>query len=208
MFQAKEAKELGYYVYAHPDYTKEALPLIVFLPGAGERGDGKGDLPLVLKNGLPVLLGKQTLPPRCVAVIPQCPAGEYWIGDIPRILRFIDEVEAEYGTDRARVALTGISMGGFGTWCTALAAPNRFWRIAPVCGGGMPWAAGTLKMPIRAFHGTADTIVLPSNSIDMIDGVRKGGNTDARLTLYYGVGHDSWTPAYDNALLAFLLGGE
>jgi len=205
---AQKGKELGYYVYAHEDYKKEALPLIVFLHGAGERGDGEKDLDLVLKNGLPKLLGQKDLHPRCVAVFPQCPKGEYWIGDIPRILRFIDEVEQLYGTDASRVALTGISMGGFGTWCTATVAPDRFYRIAPVCGGGMPWAAGVLKMPIRAFHGTADTTVLPSCSIDMIESARAHGNQDARLTLYHGVGHDSWTPAYDLSLLAFLLGED
>jgi predicted peptidase len=207
MFEAVQGKELGYYVYAHEDHQREALPLIVFLHGAGGRGNGKDELSAVLRNGLPVLLTEKGLHPRCVAVFPQCPTGEYWVGDIPRTLRLIDEVEALYGTDPARVALTGLSMGGFGTWYTATVCPQRFWRIAPVCGGGMPWAAAVLTMPIRAFHGEEDTVVLPSNSIDMMNAIHAfGQNADASLTLYPGVDHSSWVQAYDESLLKFLLG--
>ncbi len=208
MLEHVQGKEFNYCLYAHPDAKNEALPLIVFLHGAGERGNTLESLPLVLKNGLPKLLMEKGLSPRCVAVFPQCECDTYWISDIKRILRFIDEVEALYGTDRARVALTGISMGGFGTWCTALTAPGRFFRLAPVCGGGMPWAASTLGMPIRAFHGDADTVVLPSCSIDMVDGVLAGGNQNVRLTIYHKVDHNSWDLAYDESLLAFLLGEE
>ena len=199
-------KEFNYLLYAHEDREKEKLPLIVFLHGAGERGDTLDTLPSVMKNGLPRYLEDTGAKPRCVAVFPQCPCGSYWVADVQRVLRFVDEVESLYGTHPDRVALTGISMGGFGTWFTALASPDRFFRIAPVCGGGMPWAASTLKMPVRAFHGDCDTVVLPSCSIDMIDAVQKGGNTDARLTIYHNVNHDSWTLAYDSALLSFLLG--
>ena len=206
MIELVQGKEFNYCLYAHPDAKKEALPLIVFLHGAGERGNTMESLPLVLKNGLPQLLAEKGLSPRCVAVFPQCECDTYWISDIPRILRFIDEVEEKYGTDTSRVALTGISMGGFGTWCTALSAPSRFYRLAPVCGGGMPWAAPTLKMPIRAFHGDADTVVLPSCSIDMVNGVKAGGNKDVTLTIYPGVAHNSWDLAYDESLLTFLLG--
>lgn len=201
-----KGKEFNYLLYAHEDCGKEKLPLIVFLHGAGERGDTLDTLPAVKVNGLPRYLEDTGAKPRCVAVFPQCPTGAYWATEAKRVLRFVDEVESLYDTDPARVALTGLSMGGFGTWFTALAAPDRFFRIAPVCGGGMPWAAGTLKMPIRAFHGDSDTVVLPSCSIDMIDAVQRGGNEDARLTLYHNVGHDSWVLAYDSALLSFLLG--
>jgi len=206
MFEVVQGKELRYCVYAHPDYKKETLPLIVFLHGAGERGDTLGETERVLKIALPEFLKRKSLTPRCVVVCPQCECGSYWISDIQRTLRFVDEVEALYGTDPERVALTGVSMGGFGTWCTALSKPLRFSRIAPVCGGGMPWAAPTLTMPIRAFHGDADTVVLPSNSIDMVNGVRAGGNTDVTLTVFEGVAHNAWDYAYDEALLAFLLG--
>jgi predicted peptidase len=109
-----------------------------------------------------------------------------------------------YNADVDRVSLTGISMGGFGTWFTALAAPEKFSCIAPVCGGGMPWAASTLKMPIRAFHGDKDTVVSPSQSIDMIDQAQKT-NPDALLTLYHNVGHNSWDYAYTDGLIAWLI---
>ena len=70
----------------------------------------------------------------------------------------------------------------------------------------MPWAADRLKMPVRAFHGDADTTVLPSNSIDMVNALHRAGHTDARLTIYHNVGHNSWDYAYDEALLSFLVG--
>lgn len=190
-------------VYAHEDYEKESLPLIVFLHGAGERGGQEG-LPVVLKNGVRNWI-EADLAPRAVIVCPRCPEDSFWVADIPRILRFIDEVERIYHTDSARVALTGVSMGGFGTWYTALARPDRFCAIAPVCGGGMPWAASTLPMPVRAFHGDADTVVAPSCSIDMADALHRAGK-NVRLTLYHNVGHNSWDYAYDTALLDFLLG--
>lgn len=206
MFEVVQGKELRYCVYAHPDHKKEKLPLIVFLHGAGERGNSLDETKLVLKIALPAFLMRKGLSPRCVVVCPQCERDTYWISDIQRTLRFVDEVEALYGTDPARVALTGVSMGGFGTWCTALSKPSRFYRIAPVCGGGMPWAAPTLTMPIRAFHGDADTVVLPSCSVDMMNGVKAGGNTDATLTIFEGVGHNAWDYAYNEALLSFLVG--
>ena len=206
MFKVVQGKELRYCVYAHPDHKTEKLPLIVFLHGAGERGNTLEGTELTLKIALPAFIKKNGLEPRCVIVCPQCEQDTYWISDIQRTLRFIDEVEALYGTDPDRVALTGVSMGGFGTWCTALTAPSRFFRIAPVCGGGMPWAAPTLTMPVRAFHGSADTIVLPSCSIDMMNGVKAGGNPDATLTIFEGVGHNAWDYAYNDELLAFLMG--
>ena len=208
MFKVVQGKEMRYCVYAHPDAEKEKLPLIVFLHGAGERGDALCETELTLKIALPTLITQKGMRPRCVIVCPQCERDTYWISDIQRTLRFIDEVEALYGTDPNRVALTGVSMGGFGTWCTALSAPKRFFRIAPVCGGGMPWAAPMLWMPIRAFHGDADTVVLPSCSIDMVNGVKAGGNPNVSLTIYPGVGHNAWDYAYDESLLAFLLGEE
>lgn len=202
--QQVKGKHFNYLLYAHGDYKKEKLPLIVFLHGAGERGDSMDRLPVVAVHGIPELIEKG-LSPRCVAVSPQCPEGSYWATEVPYLLEFIDEVEKEYNTDPDHVALTGLSMGGYGTWYTALRAPARFACIAPVCGGGMPWAANVLDMPIRAFHGDTDSVVLPSNSIDMIDAVQKAGNKNALLILYHNVGHDSWQIAYDENLVQFLL---
>ena len=196
--------EFPYLVYTPKDIPTEGLPLIVFLHGAGERGNGES-LDCLTVHSLPALIERGAAP-RAVVVCPQCPLDTFWVADLPRLFRFIDEVEARYGTDPARVSLTGVSMGGFGTWYAALARPERFCAIAPVCGGGMPWAAKRLTMPVRAFHGDADTAVLPSCSIDMVDALHKAGHKDARLTIYHNVGHNSWDYAYDEALLSFLVG--
>lgn len=198
-----EGKIFNYVLYKHPDADKEKLPLIVFLHGAGERGSTLEDLPRVQVHGVPKLL-KEGHPLRCVAVSPQCPVGKYWATEIPSVLAFIKEMIATYGVDEDRVSLTGLSMGGFGTWSAATAEPRLFSCIAPVCGGGMPWAAGAITMPVRAFHGDKDTVVLPSCSIDMMDVVQRS-NPDALLTLYHNVGHNSWEWAYTMELLTWMI---
>ena len=89
-------------------------------------------------------------------------------------------------------------MGGYGTWAMAIAHPEKYAAIAPVCGEGMPWASETLKhLPTWAFHGSDDTCVPVSGSINMVNAILRAGG-DAKLTVYAGVGHDSWTETYEN----------
>ena len=95
-------------------------------------------------------------------------------------------------------------MGGFGTWYTAMAYPKMFAAIAPCCGGGMAWNAQTLKMPIWAFHGLADTVVSPSQTIEMIERL-KGSNPNLKYDLYEGVGHNSWSKAFSEQTLSWIL---
>ena len=178
----------------------------MFLHGAGERGDTPEELPLVRTHGIPKLLD-DGCGVRCVAVSPQCPKNGYWATKTESLLAFIDRMIETYNADPDRVSLTGISMGGFGTWFTALAAPDKFSCIAPVCGGGMPWAAPMLKMPVRAFHGDKDTVVSPSQSIEMIDRLQQT-NPDALLTLYHNVGHNSWDYAYTEGLISWLISNK
>ena len=196
----------SYHLYCHPDWQKEKLPLIVFLHGAGERGDTPEELPLVRTHGIPKLLD-DGCGVRCVAISPQCPKGGYWATKTESLLAFVDRMIETYNVDVDRVSLTGVSMGGFGTWFAALAAPDKFSCIAPVCGGGMPWAAPTLKMPVRAFHGDKDTVVSPSQSIEMIDRLQQT-NPDALLTLYHNVGHNSWDYAYNEGLISWLISNK
>ncbi|WP_448334435.1 carboxylesterase family protein, partial [Bellilinea sp.] len=95
----------------------------------------------------------------------------------------------------------GLSMGGFGTWYLAARCPQRIAAIAPVCGGGLPWMADRLKdVPVWAFHGSKDSVVHPRESRVMVQAVRQAGGK-ARLTIYQGVGHDSWTQTYANPKL-------
>lgn len=165
-------------------------PLIVFLHGAGERGN---DVAMVAKNGLAKNVAVHNDLP-AIVIAPQCPAQEWWL---PSALnRMLDEVMLKYRVDPDRVYLTGLSMGGFGTWAWSMTNPERFAALVPVCGGGDPDGAKRLKgLPIWAFHGGQDEVVPLRGSECMVEAVwATGGN--ARLTIYPDTGHDSWTAAY------------
>ena len=105
---------------------------------------------------------------------------------------------ATYDIDQDRVYLTGLSMGGYGTWALASKYPDRFAAIAPICGGGtMIMALGLKDMPVWAFHGAKDQVVPLAESERMVETINaRGGN--AKLTVYPEAGHDSWTKSYDN----------
>ena len=135
----------------------ERLPLVIQLHGAGERGEGYDDLCLVDVHGFSKIIKDKEI--KCIFVMPQCPKESFWAARIESILEFIEQIKAEYNVDPDRVYLTGLSMGGYGTWYTAMARPDMFAAIAPVCGGGMAWNAGVLKMPVWAFHGAEDKLV-------------------------------------------------
>ena len=177
-------------------------PLIVQLHGAGERGNGT-DVEKVEVHGFANCL--KDVERDCVVVMPQCPATTFWAARVESIVRFIEQVIQEYDIDKDRVYLTGLSMGGFGTWYTAMARPDLFAAIAPVCGGGMPWNAGVLNMPVWAFHGAEDDVVNPRNSDEMVEALKAQGK-EVAYTRLEGVGHNAWTYAYNETLLDWLLG--
>jgi predicted peptidase len=110
----------------------------------------------------------------------------------------LDDVVAKHKVDQDRVYLTGLSMGGFGTWALAGYTPNRFAALIPICGGGEPLLTRAIKhVPVWAFHGGKDPVVPVKRSQDLIDAlVRNHG--DAKITIYPDAGHDSWTATYDN----------
>ena len=185
-----------------PEKSEEKLPLILQLHGAGERGDGGDKLDLVEKWGFPEMLKAGEYP--CIFVFPQCPENTFWVARVESILRFLDQLMDFYPIDPERVYLTGLSMGGYGTWYTAMAAPERFAAIAPVCGGGMAWNAGVLKMPVWAFHGVEDTDVSVRESDDMVAELRKRGR-NVRYSRLEGVDHGVWLNAYNKTLLSWFL---
>ncbi len=189
---------------AHPERT---WPLIVFLHGADERGD---DLELVKKHGIPKI-AEQQRDFRFIAVSPQCPAKAGWQLYLRTLNDLIDHVAAKYRVDAERLYLTGIGMGGYGTWHLAARYPALFAAIAPICGGGyksygFPEKACSLKdVPIWAFHGALDRIVPVEESEKVIEVVRRCGGR-ARLTVYPDAGHDAWTRTYqDPELYAWFL---
>ena len=183
------------FVKYEPEKKITNPPIIIQLHGAGERGDGKDDLSLVDVHGLSKIMGGEDLP--AIFIMPQCPKDSFWAARVESIIRFIEMLIEEYGIDKNRVYLTGLSMGGFGTWFTAMARPDLFAAIAPVCGGGMPWNAGVLTMPIWAFHGALDKTVLPEESEKMVNAVNKRGGS-ARLTIYPENAHDAWSDTFSN----------
>jgi predicted peptidase len=123
-------------------------------------------------------------------------------------LALLDDLTVKHKVDQSRVYLTGISMGGYGTWSLGLRHPKRFAAIAPICGGGdilpilLPARqnSGALKrLPVWAFHGARDELVPLSESERMVNALRRIGNQNVKLTVYPDAGHDSWTETYNNA---------
>ena len=186
-----------------PDSISEHPALIVQLHGAGERGNGGSDLDKVLVHGFSHIVNDDTLK-NCILVMPQCPQDSFWVAKIERLKSFIENIVNVYSVNTDIIYLCGLSMGGFGTWYTAMAYPELFAAIAPCCGGGMAWNADVLKMPIWTFHGKEDTVVSPNQTLEMIEKL-KDINPNFKYTLYDGVGHDSWTKAFSEELLEWLL---
>lgn len=199
-FNATVTRQLSlpYLLYRPAGYERrKPWPLVMFLHGMGERGTDLARVPL---HGLAKHLAAGEAFP-FVAVMPQCPPDSFWHEQLDALEALLDHAAATLNVDTRRVYLTGLSMGGFGTWLLAARCPQRFAAIAPVCGGGILWTAERLKdLPVWAFHGSKDEVVHPRESKLMVQAVKAAGGT-ARLTMYPGVGHDSWTQAYANPKL-------
>ncbi len=172
--------------------TSKRWPLMLFLHGAGESGN---DLSKVKQHGPPKIVEKKKDFP-FIVVSPQS-SGRGWNPDTLNAL--LDDVVKNYRVDTDRVYLTGLSMGGFGTWALAAAHPERFAAIAPICGGGNPRSAGRLKdLPIWVFHGAKDSTVKIEASQAMVDALKEAKAPEVKFTIYPDAGHDSWTETYNN----------
>jgi predicted peptidase len=188
--------KLKYLLFLPEGYAEsdKKWPLILFLHGAGESGD---NLSKVKLHGPPKIVETKPDFP-FIVVSPQSP-GRGWNVDALKAL--LDELLEDYRVDRDRVYLTGLSMGGFGTWSLAAAHPDYFAAIAPICGGGSPSEAAKLKsLPIWVFHGAKDNAVPLDRSQQMVDALKEAG-ADVKFTVYPDAGHDSWTETYDNPKL-------
>ena len=131
-----------------------------------------------------------------MVVSPQCPGGVSWEPIFLNAL--LDDVISKHKIDKDRIYVTGLSMGGFGTWALAAASPDRFAAIAPICGGGETrWARRIAHLPTWVFHGAKDKAVPVELSQEMVDAMKaKGG--EPKLTIYPDAEHDSWTDTYNN----------
>lgn len=187
---------MKYLLYLPKDYDqKEVWPLMLFLHGAGERGD---NLDLVKKHGPPKLVAEGKQFP-FIVVSPQCPNGRWW--EPVELKALLDEIVEKYKVDKDRIYVTGLSMGGFGTWSLAVYQPNRFAAIVPICGGGEPIIAKVLAYPPTwVFHGAKDPVVPLERSEKMVEALKKNGGT-VKFTVYPNAGHDSWTEAYNDPQL-------
>ncbi len=176
---------------ANYNSSAQSWPLVLFLHGSGESGS---DLSKVKTHGPPkVVDAKGPFP--FILVSPQS-NGRGWNPEALNAL--LDAVMKEYRVDPDRVYLTGLSMGGYGTWALAAAHPEKFAAIAPICGGGNPADAPKLaKLPIWVFHGAKDNTVPLKRSEEMVEAIKAAGG-NPKFTVYPEAGHDSWTVTYDN----------
>ena len=195
-FERRITKTVGaqYLVYLPEDYggARKKWPLLIFLHGAGERGD---DIERVKIHGPSHYWKKRGKQP-FIMIAPQCPEDEWWSVDVLDAL--LDEIVEEYPVDENRVYLTGLSMGGFATWDWASRRPYRFAALVPICGWGNPKKVGAIRdIPVWAFHGAKDDTVALGESEKMVDALRKAGGK-AKFTVYPEAKHDSWTETYNN----------
>jgi len=199
-----EARFLLYLPEGYAEKKDARWPLMMFLHGAGERGD---DLNRVKVHGPPMLVEKGKKFP-FIILSPQCPKGQVWKAD--ELVALLDHVCEKYRVDKTRQYLTGLSMGGYGSWSLGVAHCDRFAAIAPICGGGnfikLYNASGAKGKALRslgvwAFHGAKDTVVPLSESEKMINGLKKFGHPNPNLTVYPDARHNSWSATYDNPKL-------
>ena len=195
--KVSDEQTVPYLVFLPDDYGKDdkKWPMIFFLHG---RGESNGPLSLVAKWGPPRMAARGDKLPY-VVVSPQCPRDESW--PQPRqqagLLALLEHVTETLQVDTQRVYLTGLSMGGYGSWRLAADQPHRFAAVAPVCGGGKPEDADKLKdLPIWVFHGDQDKAVPLSRSQEMVDAIRAAGGTQLRFTTMEFVGHNCWSATY------------
>jgi predicted peptidase len=186
---------LDYLLYVPADYERQdSWPLLIFLHGAGERGN---DLELVKKHGPPKLIAQGKQFP-FIVVSPQCPTNQWWTWKPLELTALVDEIVSHYKVDEDRIYLTGLSMGGFGTWTLAGYTPDRFAAIVPICGGGEAYTTRRLgHLPAWVFHGGKDPVVPLKRSEDMVSALQRI-NKQVKFTVYPDALHDSWTATYEN----------
>jgi len=192
----RDTSKMQYLLYLPKNYQEEKsnFPLMIFLHGSGERGS---DIELVKMHGPPRLAEEKDFP--FIIVSPQCPTGQRW--DIELLNDLVDDITLKYNVDNNRIYLTGLSMGGYGTWAFASKYPGKFAAIAPICGGGDLENVSNIKnVPVWAFHGAKDSVVPLARSEEMVKALRETGGF-VTFTVYPEAGHDSWTDTYNNEAL-------
>ena len=194
-WQSDKYFNFNYVKYLPADYDEnKKYPLVFFLHGAGERGDNHD---VASRHGYARYMREEGKEYPFIYIAPQCPQDKYWGCYTESLLAFLDYICMELPVDIDRIYLTGLSMGGTGTWMLAMADPDRFAAIAPVCGSGICWYGGAVKdIPVMMYHGDLDETVPLSESVTMLKAISKNGGS-AELKICYGVGHNAWDIAYE-----------
>jgi predicted peptidase len=199
--------EHPYVVYVPRTYAPDQkLPVILFLHGAGERGtDGLKQSQVGV--GGAIRMYQERYP--AIVVMPQCLPNQWWTTDAMKAqaLAALDASIKEFRCDESRQYLTGLSMGGFGSFALGADHPQRFAAIVPICGGGDPAAMGSKlkEIPMWIYHGGADPVVPPQRSRDMLAAIQQAGGTKVKYSELPGVEHNSWDAAYsDRAMTDWL----
>lgn len=192
--------KLGYLLYTPADYGKDPArkwPVILFLHGSGEAGDGTSQLSKVKLHGPPKVAEKQANF-GFIVISPQNPPRGWWRPE--QVKGLLDSAMTQLKhADADRVYLTGLSLGGFGTWATAAAYPDTFAAIAPICGGGnVAWADKIKHLPTWVVHGDQDKAVKVERSVEMVTALKAAGAKDVQFTRHPEKGHDVWTVTYDD----------
>ena len=218
------ARETFAYRMAAPQFPKEGkkYPLILFLHGSGECGT---DNQRQVKVGVPALVStllKRERQEPFILVVPQCRSDDWWVRDLARredyamsrepaqsmatVLEIVRHLVAERQADPDRLYITGLSLGGFGTWDAIQREPSLFAAAVPICGGGDIRRARDIKgLPIWVFHGDADKNVDVNCSRRMVNALKQIGSRKVRYTEYEGVAHNSWDRAYaDREMIEWL----
>ena len=189
----------------------EALPLVVFLHGAGERGN---DNTTQLKHCIQYFLDDTiTGNYPFLLMAPQCPEGQRWVNtdwslpehqmepeptaEMQGVFALMDSLIDSGTVDAKHVYICGLSMGAFGVWDALQRRPQRFAAAIAICGGGDPAYAEAMKnLPIYIFHGMQDGVVMPSRSTQMYDALKEVGNHKTILVTYPDLGHECWNRAF------------
>ena len=186
---------LRYLLYLPADYESKAnekWPLVLFLHGAGERGD---DIEKVKIHGPPKLVAQGKHFP-FVVCSPQCPTGSRWNAD--ELSKLVDALTNTYRIDRQRLYVTGLSMGGSGTWSLVASEPEKFAAAMPMCGrGDLASVEKLAKTPVWVLVGAKDRSETVQNCQEMANALAKAG-CQGRFTLYFELPHDCWTVTYNN----------
>lgn len=195
-YSGRYGSDVPYSAYVPRSYdASRPAPLVLFLHGAGEGGTD-GRLPVTVGLGPHLPQHEQQFP--ALVVFPQSQRGGWHAGaeESDRALDILEQVRGLYAVDPARMHLTGISMGGYGTWSIAIARPELWASIVPVCGGGDTRQAHRIKdIPCWCFHGEADDVIPVEASREMVEALHAAGG-HPRYTEFRGVRHNSWDPAY------------